>query len=107
MITWRTELHFECDDGLSTDIPYNPDCHEELILDQIDAKTKKGMFGVAKRLGWTWDNQYCRCPSCAKIYIGIGRSLTAPPSHTTVRTGPYTAVRLIGAESEPGEQKSE
>jgi DNA replication protein DnaC len=27
--------------------------------------------------------------------IGIGRSLAAPPSHTTVRTGPYTAVRQI------------
>jgi hypothetical protein len=26
--------------------------------------------------------------------IGIGGSLAAPPSHTTVRTGPYTAVRL-------------
>jgi hypothetical protein len=25
--------------------------------------------------------------------IGIGRSLTAPPSHTTGHTGPYTAVR--------------
>ena len=28
--------------------------------------------------------------------IGIGRSLAAPPSHTTRRTGPYRAVRLIG-----------
>ncbi len=28
-------------------------------------------------------------------HIGIGRSLTAPPSHTTVHTGPYTAIRLI------------
>jgi len=27
--------------------------------------------------------------------IGIGRSLTAPPSHTTQHTGPYYAVRLI------------
>jgi hypothetical protein len=27
--------------------------------------------------------------------IGIGRSLAAPPSHTTVRTWLYTAVRLI------------
>jgi hypothetical protein len=25
--------------------------------------------------------------------LGIERSLTAPPSHTTVHTGPYTAVR--------------
>jgi hypothetical protein len=28
--------------------------------------------------------------------IGIGRSLTAPPSHTTRHTGPYRAVRLKG-----------
>src|SRR5437899_2556636 len=27
--------------------------------------------------------------------IGIGGRLAAPPSHTTVRTGPYTAVRLV------------
>jgi hypothetical protein len=27
--------------------------------------------------------------------IGIGGSLAAPPSHTTVRTGPYTAVREV------------
>jgi DNA replication protein DnaC len=30
-----------------------------------------------------------------KNNIGIGRSLAAPPSHTTVHTGPYTAVRQI------------
>ena len=30
-----------------------------------------------------------------KISIGIGRSLAAPPSHTTQHTGPYYAVRLI------------
>lgn len=27
--------------------------------------------------------------------IRIGGSLAAPPSHTTVRTGPYTAVRRV------------
>src|ERR1700687_2068955 len=27
--------------------------------------------------------------------IGIGGSLTTPPLHTTVRTGPYTAVRRV------------
>src|SRR5262249_18007207 len=27
--------------------------------------------------------------------IGIGRDLTAPPSHTTVHTVPYTAVRTV------------
>ena len=30
-----------------------------------------------------------------KIPIGIGRSLTAPPSHTKQHTGPYCAIRLI------------
>jgi hypothetical protein len=30
--------------------------------------------------------------------IGIGGSLTTPPSHTTQRTGPYCAVRLIKAD---------
>jgi len=34
-----------------------------------------------------------RSPS--NSYIGIGRSLAAPPSHTTVHTGPYMAVRQI------------
>jgi hypothetical protein len=34
------------------------------------------------------------CPA----HIGIGGSLTAPPSHTTQHTGPYCAVRLIKAE---------
>jgi hypothetical protein len=29
------------------------------------------------------------------LKIGIGGNLAAPPSHTTVRTGPYTAVRQI------------
>ena len=32
-----------------------------------------------------------QCPA----HIGIGRSLTAPPSHTTQHTGPNCAVRLI------------
>jgi hypothetical protein len=27
--------------------------------------------------------------------IGIGRDFEAPPSHTTVHTVPYTAVRLV------------
>jgi len=30
-------------------------------------------------------------------HIGIGTLITERPSHTTVRTGPYTAVRLIEA----------
>ena len=34
-----------------------------------------------------------------KASIGIGRSPTALPSHATVHTGPYTAIRLIKAKS--------
>jgi hypothetical protein len=34
----------------------------------------------------------------SKSPIGIGGSLAAPPSHTTQRTGPYCAVRLIKAD---------
>ena len=37
--------------------------------------------------------------------IGIGTPLTGRPSHTTQRTGPYCAIRLIKAESNPGERK--
>jgi hypothetical protein len=33
--------------------------------------------------------------------IGIGVGLAAVPSHTTVRTGPYTAVRRIKVPDEP------
>jgi len=54
--------------------------------------------------GWVWtlpdicviniDHHHLAAGPCP-AHIGIGRSLTAPPSHTTVRTGPYTAVRLI------------
>jgi len=35
------------------------------------------------------------CPA----HIGIGTPLTGRPSHTTVHTGPYTAIRLIKAKS--------
>ena len=35
-----------------------------------------------------------------KMHIGIGRSLTTPPSHTTQHTGPYCAIRLIKAENQ-------
>ncbi len=37
--------------------------------------------------------------------IGIGRSLTAPPSHTTQHTGPYCAVRLIGQDQIQGNKR--
>ena len=35
-----------------------------------------------------------------KIAIGIGRSLTAPPSHTTQHTGPNCAVRLVKTDTD-------
>lgn len=44
-VTWRTELHFTCEDGLDGELPFNPDCHGELILDQLDAKTQRGIEG--------------------------------------------------------------
>ena len=34
-----------------------------------------------------------QCEFAEQIQLGIGRCLAAPPSHTTVRTGPYTAVQ--------------
>jgi len=63
MITWRKELHFTCDhEG------YDPDCHQELMLDQLNAPTKRGMYVVAKKAGWIWIENKCYCPSCAKKY---------------------------------------
>ena len=62
-ITWRTELHFSCDCGLET---YVPNCESDLMLDQLDAKTKKGMFALAKKLGWVRVGDKCYCPYCAK-----------------------------------------
>jgi hypothetical protein len=50
---------------------------------------------------WLSAARMCPKPSrglrniCGKPDIGIGRSLAAPPSHTTQHTGPYCAIRLI------------
>ena len=46
-----------------------------------------------------WISQYLTHHTDNKkiLAMGIGRSLAAPPSHTTVHTGPYTAIRLIRA----------
>jgi hypothetical protein len=63
MITWRSELCFECD---FAEIDYNPNCEQTLILDQCDAPTKKGMFAVAKHCGWTWNGNKCFCKSCSE-----------------------------------------
>ena len=59
MITWRTELNLTCDGDY---------CHKELILDQTDAKTKAGMYQLAKKAGWFWDwhKKICLCPECNK-----------------------------------------
>ncbi len=63
MITWRIELHWVCDH-----LNYDSDCEKELVLDQLDAKTKKGMFTVAKKEGWVRVGDKCFCPSCFKKY---------------------------------------
>lgn len=64
MVTWRTELHFICDQLDD----YNPNCHKELSLDQLDAKTKGGMLRIAKKEGWVWDKNKCYCPACKEKY---------------------------------------
>jgi hypothetical protein len=64
-ITYRRELHFTCE-GFDL-IGWNPCCEDELLLDQLDAPTKKGMFAKARKAGWTWDKKTL-CPSCTKIY---------------------------------------
>jgi hypothetical protein len=71
MITWRTELHLTCDVYDLKGPAYYPYCSEELILDQVYAKTRKGMFRVAKDYGWTWDGNLCLCPSCSKQFPGL------------------------------------
>ena len=64
MVTWRIELHFTCDHN-----GYDPDCCRKLMLDQLDAPTKKGMYAVAKKAGWIWNKKdKCYCPSCVKKY---------------------------------------
>ena len=63
MIIWQTKLHFICDKDF---LIFEPLCEKELILDQTDAKTKKGMFAIAKKIGWVLKNDNCYCPSCAK-----------------------------------------
>jgi hypothetical protein len=67
-ITWRTELHLTCDVYDLDPVMYHKDCEQELLMDQMDAKTKKVMFRVAKKAGWTWDDECCLCPSCSKKY---------------------------------------
>jgi len=64
MITWYRELLFECDQIEH----YNPDCVQYLALDQLDARTKRGMLSIAKKLGWTWNSEECFCPACSKKY---------------------------------------
>ena len=60
MITWRTELHLTCD---GEDHVWS----EELMLDQYDAKTKKGMEALARKIGWTWcKDGKCYCPECSR-----------------------------------------
>ena len=49
-------------------------------------------FNVAP-LWCTLEIAACRSDTRTRMLIGIGVGLTASPSHTTVHTGPYTAVR--------------
>jgi len=65
MITWRTELHYACDCYLDK-VFYNPNCIMEQVLDQRDAKTKKGMASIMKKNGWVKINDKCYCKSCFK-----------------------------------------
>lgn len=37
-------------------------------MDQIDVRTKKGMFVKAKKAGWVWDKNTYYCLSCAKKF---------------------------------------
>ena len=60
-VTYRRELHLECD---------NPDshrevgCYRELMLDQMDARDKRGMKKVARQTGWIIELNRCLCPHC-------------------------------------------
>jgi hypothetical protein len=62
VITWRRELHFTCDN-----IVYEPKCHKELILDQMNAWTKRGMQAIGRKAGWTEEGELCFCPYCSKV----------------------------------------
>lgn len=56
-VTWRTELYFECDKCFTAN----------LALDQVSARTKRGMFKIAQKLGWEWEKDgTCLCPKCSK-----------------------------------------
>lgn len=67
-VTWRQELYFECDGAGA----YGTGCSEALGLDQLHAKTKRGMFAYAKKLGWSWNEasegvrraEKAWCPAC-------------------------------------------
>ena len=91
MITYRKELHFTCDHPY-----YDPDCHLELLMDQADAPTKKGMWAIAKKVGWTWKDNKCYCPSCTKKYYNNIMHPTKLPAAVKSKSG--CKGRLAGCE---------
>jgi len=60
-VTYRRELLLECDNQDSLEY----DCHRELMLDQLDARTKAGMEKYARRRGWVIQGNMCLCPHCS------------------------------------------
>ena len=58
-VTYRKELYCIC-----------KWCYEELMLDQLDVKTKytniRTLKAEARRKGWHLDRNECWCPECSK-----------------------------------------
>ena len=71
------DLSEPCDDG---------DC---LVKSSVASALPERSF-----LSPGFDDSVSQHPPVPSV-IGIGRDLTAPPSHTTVHTVPYTAVRTV------------
>ena len=62
------------------------ECRSHRTRERVRTKTPN-------KVRWVSFGGDLHCP------IGIGTPLTGRPSHTTVHTGPYTAIRLIKAKS--------
>jgi len=59
----------------------------------------KSFDGIYNELLYITSRKTVICGHIHVYCIGIGTPLTRRPSHTTVHTGPYTAIRLIKAKS--------
>lgn len=82
--------------GLEPDKPENISDLERLLSPVLPKKTDQ-KIGRNDPCPCGSGKKYKKC--CGKLFrvkisrhIGIGRRLTEPPSHTTLRTGPYRAV---------------